>query len=124
MTDTGAKQRVYRADFVYVDNRLGVTVIKDALEAPIRQIATNAGLNPSLVVSKILANDSPSFGLNALTGEYGDLLAAGIIDPTKVSRTAFENAVSVSTMLLTTDCLVGELSEPSEDSGHGEGHWD
>lgn len=105
------------------DERLGVTVIKEALEAPIRQIATNAGMNPSLVVAKVLASDSPSYGLNALTGDYGDLLTAGIIDPTKVSRTAFENAVSVSTLLLTTDCMVTEFKEIVPHS-HDEHHFD
>lgn len=104
------------------DERLGVKVIQEALEAPLRQIASNAGLNPSLVVQKILASDDASYGLNAMTGEYGDLMAAGIIDPTKVSRTAFENAVSVSTLLLTTDCMVTEFKETS--ASHDEEHYD
>ena len=97
------------------DQALGARVVKDALSEPIRQIARNAGYPPAVVVERILAGSEPAFGLNALTGEYGDLKAAGVIDPTKVSRTAFENAVSVATMLLTTDCLVGEPVEDEED---------
>src|SRR5690606_6329707 len=91
-----------------VDEQLGVRIVREALEAPIRQIAENAGQNPSVVVERVLAEAKPAYGLNALSLEYGDLLAQGVIDPTKVSRTAFENAVSVSTLLLTTDCIVAE----------------
>ncbi|MBL4844557.1 MAG: chaperonin GroEL [Planctomycetes bacterium] len=105
------------------DERLGVSVVRDALEAPVRQIASNAGLNPSLVVKAILDSDDFNYGLNALTGEYCDLLEAGVIDPTKVARTAFENAVSVSTLLLTTDCLITDVKEESAHS-HDEAHFD
>lgn len=104
------------------DEALGVEVVRQALEEPLRQIARNAGLNPSVVVQKILESSDVNYGLNALTGEYGDLKLAGVIDPTKVSRTAFENAVSVSTLLLTTDCLVAEVKEQS--AHHDEEHYD
>ena len=83
-----------------------------------------ASLNPSVVVKTVLENDDPNFGLNALTGDYGDLRAAGVIDPTKVSRTAFENAVSVSTLLLTTDCLVTEAPEEKVAAHDHEHHFD
>ena len=115
-----ASQAIDSLDLVG-DEALGARVIKEALSEPIRQIARNAGYPPAVVVEKILAGSDASFGLNALTGEYGDLKAAGVIDPTKVSRTAFENAVSVATMLLTTDCLVGEPMDEADD--HGE-DWD
>ncbi len=100
-----------------VDEQLGVRIVREALEAPIRQIAENAGQNASVVVERVLAEAKPAYGLNALSLEYGDLLTQGVIDPTKVSRTAFENAVSVSTLLLTTDCLVAEKGDGAAAGG-------
>jgi len=94
--------------------RLGARIVREALEAPLRQIALNAGENPSVVIEAVLANESPTFGFNALTLEYGDMLEMGVVDPTRVPRSAFENAVSVATLLLTTDALVSELEKPDE----------
>ncbi|MGE0713290.1 MAG: chaperonin GroEL [Planctomycetota bacterium] len=107
------------------DEELGARIVQEALAEPIRHIASNAGYSPAVVVEKVLAAEDPSYGLNALTGEYCDLKAAGVIDPTKVSRTAFENAVSVATMLLTTDCIVGEPRVASSEGGdEGDEDWD
>jgi chaperonin GroEL len=93
------------------DEALGAAIIARALEAPCRSIAANAGMEGSIVVEKVKANDSKTFGFNALTDEYGDLVAAGVIDPAKVSRTALQNAASVSSLLLTTECLITEIKE-------------
>ncbi len=93
------------------DEGLGIRIVREALEAPVRQIADNAGLNPAVVVERILAEAAPSYGLDASTLEYGDMTKLGIIDPAKVTRTALENAISVSSLLLTTDCLVAEQKE-------------
>jgi chaperonin GroEL len=79
-----------------------------ALEEPLRQIVTNAGEEPSVVVNKVLDNQG-NFGWNANTGEYGDLLEMGVVDPTKVARTALQNAASIAALILTTDAMVAEL---------------
>ncbi|MCA8920851.1 MAG: chaperonin GroEL [Planctomycetes bacterium] len=104
------------------EEALGAKIVREALEAPMRQIATNAGQNPAVVLQTVLASDNPNFGFNALTLEYGDMLEQGVIDPTRVPRSAFENAVSVSTLLLTTDAIVGEFEKPDvhaeEDDHH------
>ncbi|MCO5166876.1 MAG: chaperonin GroEL [Planctomycetes bacterium] len=104
------------------DEAIGARIIREALEAPLRQIAHNAGVNPSIVVGKVLEGQGP-FGLNAQTMEYGDLVAQGVIDPTKVTRMAFENAASVSTLLLTTDALVCEAEAAKKVAAPG-GHED
>jgi chaperonin GroEL len=96
------------------DERVGAEIIQRALEAPIRQIADNAGTNPAVVVEKILASNDASFGYNAQTLEYGDLVKQGVLDPTKVTRTALEHASSIATLLLTTDALVGEVPKPKK----------
>ena len=95
------------------DRRFGVAVVERSLEEPLRQIAENAGFEASVVIDKV-ANGEGAFGLNARTGVYEDLVAAGVLDPTKVTRTALQNAASVSGMLLTTDAVVVE-SEMDDD---------
>jgi chaperonin GroEL len=100
------------------DEAVGAGIVKAALEAPIRQIASNAGASPAVVIKTVLENDDWNYGFNAATLTYEDLFEAGVIDPTKVSRTAFKNALSVSSLLLTTDCLVSEL--PKDDEHHDE----
>ncbi|MCD6305627.1 MAG: chaperonin GroEL [Deltaproteobacteria bacterium] len=92
------------------DEQLGVNLIKRALEEPVRQIANNAGFEGSVVVQKVM-DGKENFGFNAETGEYGDLLKSGIIDPTKVSRFALQNAASVSALLMTTEAMVAEKPE-------------
>jgi chaperonin GroEL len=103
------------------DERVGAEIVRRALEAPIRQIAENAGANPSVVVEKVTASKESTFGFNALTLEYGDLVAQGVLDPTKVARTALENAASVAILLLTTDALVGEVPKPKKKAKAGAG---
>ena len=97
------------------EQQAGVNIIKRALEEPLRQIAGNAGYEGSIVVDKVLNNTSPAFGFNALTEKYEDLLAAGVIDPTKVARCALQNAASVASLMLTTETLIAE--KPKKESG-------
>lgn len=94
------------------DEKTGMTIVLKALEEPIRQIAANAGLEGSVIVEKIKAADKVGYGFNALTEEYVDMLSAGIIDPTKVTRSALQNAASVASMVLTTESLVTDIKEP------------
>ena len=99
------------------DQETGVNIIRRVLESPIRIIAENAGLEGSVVAAKVKDGEG-SYGLNAATGEYGDLLEAGIVDPTKVVRSAIQNGASVAGLLLTTETLVTEVEEEPEDHGH------
>jgi chaperonin GroEL len=96
------------------EQQAGVNIIKRALEEPLRQIAGNAGFEGSIVVDKVVTNTNPSFGFNALTEKYEDLIAAGVIDPSKVARCALQNAASVAALMLTTETLIAE--KPKKDS--------
>ncbi len=96
------------------DEQAGIDIIARAIEAPIRQIADNAGVEGAVVVGKVLENDDPNFGFNAQTGEYGDMIKMGIIDPTKVVRTALEDSSSVSGLLITTEAMIAE--KPKKES--------
>ncbi|MCI6228342.1 MAG: chaperonin GroEL [Clostridiales bacterium] len=93
------------------DERTGARIVLKALEAPLRQIAANAGLDGSVIVDKLLNVNKPNYGFNAMTEEYVDMIDAGIVDPAKVTRTALENAVSVAAMVLTTESLVADAPE-------------
>ena len=93
------------------DEKTGVRIIAKALEAPIRQIAANAGLDGSVILEKVRSSQ-PGYGFDAYKEEYCDMVAAGIIDPAKVTRSALENAASVSAMVLTTESLVADKPEP------------
>ncbi|MYB70927.1 MAG: chaperonin GroEL [Gemmatimonadetes bacterium] len=100
----------------------GVRIVRRALEEPMRQIAANAGHEGAVVV-EIVSDGEGAYGFNAQSEEYGDLVSMGVIDPTKVVRTALSNAASIATLLLTTDALVAEEPEEEEEtSGHGHGH--
>ncbi|HET7322131.1 MAG TPA: chaperonin GroEL [Longimicrobiaceae bacterium] len=99
------------------DENIGVRIIERALEEPIRQITTNAGVEGSIVVEKVRNNDNKNFGYNARTDEYQDLVDAGVIDPTKVTRTALQNAASIAGLLLTTEAVVVEKPEPKGAGG-------
>ena len=99
----------------------GVRIVRRALEEPMRQIADNAGHEGAVVV-EIVSEGEGAYGFNAQTEEYGDLVSMGVIDPTKVVRTALSNAASIATLLLTTDALVAEEPEEEEEEGHGHGH--
>jgi len=106
------------------DEAIGVNVIRKAIEAPLRWISSNAGQEGAIVVEKVREGDSDSFGYNAATGEYGDLVAAGVIDPVKVTRTALQNAASISSLMLTTEASVHEIPEkeaPMPADPHGGG---
>ena len=100
----------------------GVRIVRRALEEPMRQIADNAGHEGAVVVETVLTDGEGAYGFNAQTEEYGDLVSMGVIDPTKVVRTALSNAASIATLLLTTDALVAEEPEEEEEGGHGHGH--
>ena len=93
------------------DERTGARIVLKALEAPLRQIAANAGLDGSVIVDKLLNDNKPNYGFNAMTEEYVDMIDADIVDPAKVTRTALENAVSVAAMVLTTESLVADAPE-------------
>lgn len=92
------------------DQAAGVKIILRAIEAPLRQIVLNAGEEPSVVVSKILEGKD-NFGYNAATSEYGDMLAMGVLDPAKVTRSALQHAASIAGLMLTTDCMIAEIPE-------------
>ena len=101
----------------------GVRIVRRALEEPLRQIADNAGHEGAVVVAEVASKEG-AYGFNAQSEEYGDLVSMGVIDPTKVVRTALSNAASIATLLLTTDALVAEEPEEEEEAaaGHGHGH--
>ena len=94
------------------DEKTGAKIVLRALEEPVRQIAANAGLEGSIIVEKILADNSKTFGYDAAKNEYVDMIKEGIIDPTKVTRSAIQNACSVAAMLLTTESVVTDLPAP------------
>ncbi|OPZ65523.1 MAG: 60 kDa chaperonin [Firmicutes bacterium ADurb.Bin506] len=91
------------------DEKVGVNIIKRALEEPLRTIANNAGMEGSVVVERVKSENKPGFGLNALTGEYVNMIEAGIVDPVKVTRSALQNAASIAAMLLTTEAIIADV---------------
>ncbi len=104
------------------DEQIGVNIVKRALQEPLRQIAENAGEEGAIVLGKITNSKDNNFGYNALTDEYEDLVKAGVIDPTKVVRTALTNAGSIAALMLTTEALVADIAEEKKGSpsgGHG-----
>ena len=100
------------------DQEAGINIVRKALQAPIRQIAENAGVEGSIVVGKVTDHKSPSFGFDAQTGEYGDLIGKGIIDPAKVVRVALQDAGSVAGLLVTTETGVAEAPKKKEEHSH------
>ena len=90
------------------EQNAGIKIVLRAMEEPLRQIVANAGDEPSVVVNNV-ANGEGNYGYNAQTGEYGDLVEMGVLDPTKVTRTALQNAASVASLILTTDCMVADF---------------
>ena len=93
------------------DEQIGLNIIARACEEPLRQIVINAGLEGAVVVEHVRENNDPHFGYNAATGKYEDLIAAGVIDPTKVTRTALQNAASIASLMLTTEAMISEIPE-------------
>jgi chaperonin GroEL len=109
------------------DEQIGVNIVKRALEEPLRQIVGNAGEEGAVILGKVLESKDPNYGYNALTGEFEDLVKAGVLDPTKVVRTALQNAGSIASLMLTTEALVSELPEEKKAPaapGHGGGMGD
>jgi len=104
------------------DEQIGVDIVRRACEEPLRQIAQNAGYEGGVVVERVLASDNLNYGFNAETGQFEDLVQAGVIDPTKVARTALQNAASIAGLMLTTEALVCEIPEKKKEpvpGGHG-----
>jgi chaperonin GroEL len=101
------------------DQNHGIVIAKRAMEAPLREIVTNAGEEPSVVLNKV-ADGKGNFGYNAATGQYGDMVEMGILDPTKVTRTALQNAASIAGLMITTEAMVGEAPK-KEEHNHGGG---
>ncbi|MFK0685623.1 chaperonin GroEL [Ochrobactrum sp. BD67] len=99
---------------INADQEAGINIVRRALQAPARQITTNAGEEASVIVGKILENASETFGYNTANGEFGDLIKAGVVDPVKVVRTALQNAASVAGLLITTEAMIAEL--PKKDA--------
>ncbi len=95
------------------DQNMGINILRRAIEAPLRQIVANAGYEASVVVNKV-AEDKGNYGFNAATGEYGDMVEMGILDPTKVTRTALQNAASVAGLMITTECMIAELPKKDD----------
>jgi len=93
------------------DELVGYDIILRAIKAPIKQIASNAGFDAGVVADKVASSEEANFGFNAATGEYVDMIEAGIIDPLKVARVALQNATSVSSLLLTTEATIGDIKE-------------
>ena len=106
------------------DEKIGAQIVRRALEEPLRQIVANAGEEGAVVVAKVLESKDQHYGYNAATGHFEDLVKAGVIDPTKVTRTALQNAASIAGLLLTTEALISEIPEPKAapaGGGHGGG---
>lgn len=104
------------------EEALGVAAVREALTVPLSQIAQNAGAEGSVVLRKVLANATASYGYDAANDSFGDLFELGIVDPTKVVRSALQNAASVASMLLTTDCLIADAPAEDEDGGDDDHH--
>jgi chaperonin GroEL len=104
------------------DEKIGASIIRRAIEEPLRMIVSNAGEEGAVVIGKIHESKEPNFGYNAGTGAYEDLVAAGVIDPTKVTRTALQNAASIAGLMLTTEAMISEIPEKKEAGGGGHGH--
>jgi chaperonin GroEL len=106
------------------DEQIGVNIVKRACEEPLRQIVSNSGTEGAIVVDKIRENSNSNFGFNAATDTYEDLVESGVIDPTKVTRSALQNAASIASLMLTTEAMIAEIPEkkaaaPAGPGGHG-----
>ena len=101
------------------DQAVGVTIVRRALEEPIRQIVINAGVEGAVIVMEVKKNKKAAYGFNAATEEYMDMIEAGIIDPTKVTRTALQNAASIAGLMITTECVIADKPEDDKKMGGG-----
>jgi chaperonin GroEL len=104
------------------DEAVGVAIVKRACEEPLRQIVLNSGTEGAIVVAKVRENSNPNFGYNAASDKYEDLVASGVIDPTKVTRTALQNASSIASLMLTTEAMIAEIPEKKPAPGPGGPH--
>src|SRR6202522_4387813 len=104
------------------DEKIGASIVRRALEEPLRQIVGNAGEEGAVIVGKINDHKNPHYGYNAGTNQYEDLVKAGVIDPTKVTRTALQNAASIAALMLTTEAMVADIPEPKQNAPAGGGH--
>jgi chaperonin GroEL len=103
------------------DEQIGVNIIRRACEEPLRQIVANSGVEGAVVVAKVRDNDNPNYGYNASTDVFEDMVAAGVIDPTKVTRTALQNAASIASLMLTTEAMIAEIPEKKSAPAGGPG---
>jgi chaperonin GroEL len=105
------------------DEQIGINIVKRALEEPLRLIVANAGHEGAVVIEKVKTHNNANYGFNAESESYGDLVEAGVIDPTKVTRTALQNAASIASLMLTTEAMIAEIPEkkaaPAGPGGHG-----
>jgi chaperonin GroEL len=104
-----------------LDEDSGIRIVARALEEPLRRIVGNAGDEPSVVLNRVDESADGTFGYNAATREYGDLLAMGVIDPAKVTRLALQNAASIASLILTTDCMIANAPKSKQAGGMGAG---
>ena len=100
-----------------LDETSGIQIVRRAVEEPLRRIVANAGQEPSVILNRVDESDVQSFGYNAATGEYGDMLAMGVIDPAKVTRLALQNAASIAGLILTTDCMIANAPRHKSEGG-------
>jgi chaperonin GroEL len=112
-----ASKKLAGLEGVNPDQTAGIAIVRKALQAPLRQIAENAGVDGSVVAGKIMESSDPTFGFNAQTEEYGDMYKFGVIDPAKVVRTALQDAASVAALLITTEAMIAEKPEPKGQAG-------
>ena len=103
------------------DQKVGIDIVRKAIQSPVRQIAENSGVEGSIVVGKLTDKNEPNFGYDAQSGDYKDMVAAGIIDPTKVVRVALQDAASVAGLLITTEAMVGRQAGAQGCTGHAAG---
>jgi chaperonin GroEL len=103
------------------DEAIGVNIVKRALEEPLRQIALNAGEEGAVIVGRVRDSKDDNFGYNAESGEYGDMVKAGVIDPAKVTRLALQNAASIAGLMLTTEALIADIKEDTKQAAAGAG---
>jgi chaperonin GroEL len=104
------------------DEQIGIDIIRKATEEPLRQISGNAGYEGAIVIEKVRSNPDNNFGFNAATGAYEDLVKSGVIDPTKVTRSALQHAASISALMLTTEAMICEVPEKKAPAGPPSGH--
>ncbi len=116
-----ARPRPWHGFKVDGDEQIGVNIVKRACEEPLRQIVSNSGTEGAIVVDKVRENANPNFGYNAATDAYEDLVASGVIDPTKVTRSALQNAASIAGLMLTTEAMIAEIPEKKAAPAGGPG---